>query len=425
MTQPILDTPADYQAKRATLVAAMKALPPGSVALQKRTSNLFRQRGARVQRLDVRTMNRVIKVDAARLIAEVEAMTTYEDLVAATLQQGLLPTVVPELKTITIGGATAGGGIESSSFKYGLVHETILEMEVLLSSGEVVTASPTEHPDLFYGLPNTFGTLGYVLKLTVQLVPTKPYVHLRHIKFNNAKKLFTAIEQVGQSGKYEGQMVDIYYQSGRAGGEDYLTIADYIWRWDPDWFWCSRAFLAENKLVRLLAGKWLLHSRTYWKLVGLDRKYKVQAKLDRLTGKPGQAEAVIQDVQVTMDQAPAFLEFLHDKIGILPIWICPTKVLDPKAHFAFYPLDSQDLHINFGFWSTVRTQFDPKDGHYNRLIERELIKAHGYKGLYSDAFYTPDEFWQIYDHTTYQELKATYDPESKLKDLYQKTVGRA
>ena len=69
-------------------------------------------------------------------------MCTYEDLVAATLPYGLSPLVVPQLKTITLGGAVTGLGIESASFRNGLPHESVLEMDILTGAGEVVTASP-------------------------------------------------------------------------------------------------------------------------------------------------------------------------------------------------------------------------------------------------------------------------------------------
>ena len=52
-----------------------------------------------------------------------------------------MPTVVPQLKSITIGGAIAGIGIESSSFKYGFVHETVQELEILLPDGTIVVAT--------------------------------------------------------------------------------------------------------------------------------------------------------------------------------------------------------------------------------------------------------------------------------------------
>ena len=48
---------------------------------------------------------------------------------------------------------------------------------------------------------------------------------------------------------------EIYYRSiQHPSGEkhDRLTIHDYLWRWDTDWFWCSRAFGAQNPTVRRL-----------------------------------------------------------------------------------------------------------------------------------------------------------------------------
>ena len=66
-------------------------------------------------------------------------MCTYEDLVDATLPHGLIPYVVPQLRTITLGGAVTGLGIESTSFRNGLPHESVLEMDVFTGAGEVVT----------------------------------------------------------------------------------------------------------------------------------------------------------------------------------------------------------------------------------------------------------------------------------------------
>ena len=100
-------------------------------------------------------------------------MCTYEDLVAATLPYGLAPLVVPQLKTITLGGAVTGLGIESTSFRNGLPHESVLEMDILTGAGEVVTASPSEHADLFRAFPNSYGTLGYAVRLRIELEPVE------------------------------------------------------------------------------------------------------------------------------------------------------------------------------------------------------------------------------------------------------------
>ena len=146
----------------------------------------------------MRGFNHVIAVDADGAWVEAEGMTTYEDLVAATLARyGALPTVVPELKTITLGGAAAGIGIEASSFKYGLAHESLIEFDVLTAGGRVLTCRPdNEYQDLFYGFPNSYGTLGYALKLKVKAIAAKPYVETRaSVDFSDMDSYFSALRE--------------------------------------------------------------------------------------------------------------------------------------------------------------------------------------------------------------------------------------
>jgi len=84
----------------------------------------------------VRAFNEVLSIKEN--FVEAEGMVTYESLLAACLAHGVMPAVVPQLKTITLGGAVAGVGIESSSHRHGLVHDTMLELDVLLGDGRVV-----------------------------------------------------------------------------------------------------------------------------------------------------------------------------------------------------------------------------------------------------------------------------------------------
>jgi len=48
----------------------------------------------------------------------------------------------------------------------------------------------------------------------------------------------------------------------------------------------------------------------------------------------------------------------------------------------------------------------------------------GRKSLYSSAYYSPAEFGSIYGSGAYEGLKAAYDPQSRLLDLYDKVVRR-
>ena len=148
------------------LRASYASIPPDQrVRLAKRTSNLFRSREAnRAPGLDVSGLDGVIAVDAAAGTADVQGMCTYEHLVEATLPHGLIPLVVPQLRTITLGGAVTGLGIESTSFRNGLPHESVTEMDVFTGTGEVVTVRPGD--GLFDAFVNSYGSLGYATRLT-------------------------------------------------------------------------------------------------------------------------------------------------------------------------------------------------------------------------------------------------------------------
>ena len=188
-----LDKSSEYQRNKELLLKNFKTTT--EIGLKKKTSNLFRERKIK-QSLDLTSFNKVLTIDTTNLYAEVGGTTTYEDFVKETLRFGCMPAVVPELKSITVGGAATGIGIESSSFKFGFVHETIEEVDILLSSGRVVTCTAAnEYKDLFFAFPNSYGSFGYALKLKVKLVRVKPYVHVEHKKYSDSKQFFKEMKR--------------------------------------------------------------------------------------------------------------------------------------------------------------------------------------------------------------------------------------
>ena len=448
------------RAEHARAVAALRrqyaALPPGApVRLGKRTSNLFRFRPAATGPvLDPGGLDRVLAVDPVARTADVQGMTTYERLVQETLAHGLMPLVVPQLKTITLGGAVVGLGIESSSFRHGLPHESVTEMEILTGDGRVITARPDgPHADLFAAFPNSYGTLGYALRLTIALAPVRPYVRLTHLRFPDAVAAGEAMAAICASGEHAGQPVDfldgtvfgpdelyltlgrfvdeapavsdytgmdIYYRSIQRLRVDHLTVHDYLWRWDTDWFWCSRAFGVQHPVVRRLWPRRARRSDVYRRLVAADQRWRLSARWDKLRGRPAR-EAVIQDVEVPVAQLPAFLEFFHEEIGISPVWLCPLR-LRSATPWPLYPLQPHELYVNVGFWSTVALPPGQSDGYHNRRIEEVVGKLGGHKSLYSTVYYPEDEFWRRYDGEAYAAVKQSYDPDARLPDLYDKCV---
>ena len=449
------------------LGTSYSAIPPGDpVRLAKRTTNLFRARAASgAPGLDVSGLTGVIRVDPrpdqGPPVADVQGMCTYEDLVDATLPYGLMPQVVPQLRTITLGGAVTGLGIESTSFRNGLPHESVIEMDVFTGAGVVITTQPGD--DLFDAFPNSYGSLGYATRLRIALERVPSYVALRHVRFDDPGLLSKTIEEITLAKEYGGERVDgldgvafapreyyltlarwsegpdtpsadgagyptnrcsdytgqqIYYRSVQDKQTDLLTIHDYLWRWDTDWFWCSGAFGAQHPLVRRLWPASRRRSDVYMRLLKLDRQFAIADRLDRRAGRPLR-ERVVQDVEVPVERLAEFLDWFDAEIGMRPVWLCPLVARRP---WTAYPLEPGATYVNVGFWGTVHVGPDAIHAPRNRAIEAKVDELGGHKSLYSEAFYDADTFDRLYNGPALAAVKRRYDPNDRLISLYDKAV---
>jgi FAD/FMN-containing dehydrogenase len=473
-----------HRAATARLLDEIAALPVDApVRLGKRTSNLFRQRATTgTTRLDVSDFTHLVDIDPGARTARVQGMTTYEELVDATLPHGLMPLVVPQLRTITLGGAVTGLGIEASSFRSGLPHESVLEMEILTGAGEVVVARPEgEHAELFRTFPNSYGSLGYALSVTIELEAVQPYVLLRHVRLADLDDVAAAIGAIMRTHTWDGEPVDfldgvvfaadeayltlgrwsdvvsgapgqtspsdytgqqIFYRSIQQRERDVLAVRDYLWRWDTDWFWCSRAFGAQQPLVRRLWPKRKLRSDVYWKIVAFESRHGVMARIDARRGRLPR-ERVVQDVEIPLEHTAEFVRWFLRTVPVEPVWLCPVQLRprgDPGADSAdgvdgveglagatpwpLYPMARDRPYVNVGFWSTVPIEPGRQDGDVNRAIEDEVARRGGHKSLYSDSYYDEPTFDRLYGGDDYRAVKKRYDPRGRLPTLYDKAVRR-
>jgi FAD/FMN-containing dehydrogenase len=285
-------------------------------------------------------------------------------------------------------------------------------------------------------------------------------VYLRHLRFARLEDAQAAIDQIVAAREHDGVAVDyldgvvfsrsesyltlgtltdapgptsdytgqqIYYRSIQQRRTDRLTIHDYLWRWDTDWFWCSRAFGAQNPTVRRLWPSRLRRSSFYWKLIALERRLGVADGIERLHHRPP-LERVVQDIEVPVQRTADFVGWFMDTIPIEPVWLCPVRVAakspgDPTPPWPLYPMPPEKTYVNVGFWSTVPST-PGRPGATNRLIENQVRDMGGHKSLYSDSFYTANEFEALYGGPAYRALKDRYDPHTRLPTLYDKAVRR-
>ncbi len=439
-------TPEAYAEKTARLTSNWQS-GSGLLRLEKSTiSNLFRYqpRGAAARRLSLGEFNHVIVLDRAARTVEVEGLTTYETLVRYCLEHGFLPLVAPELKHITVGGATVGIGIESTCYRYGFVHDGLREADVLLPGGQIVTArADNEHADLFDALPNSYGTLGYILRAKIALHRASRYVHLHVEKFRNAAKYLEAMRVATESPDLQfveglffqdnryflmtGRFVDkvphcddivrrsVFYRLVETRRDIYLKTFDYIFRYDPDWFWNVPETGFFNLFRRYAPERWR-NSAFYTRYVATKRK-----ALGALGVRDDRTEPLIQDWEVPWGHGEELIRFAIDNVdlGARPWAAVPIK--SPRQP-TLYPIKPNELYFNLGCYCQVQRPDGMEPSHYTKILDRKCFDLGGIKMLYSSSFLGEAEFDALYNGAAYKKLKAKYDAAGNAQTLYKKVA---
>jgi FAD/FMN-containing dehydrogenase len=388
-------------------------------------------------KIEVGALTEILSIDPERRICVAESGVMFEDVVAATLRHGLVPIVVPELKTITVGGAVSGCSVESMSFEHGGFHDTCLAYEVITSDGEVLAATPdNEHGLVFQMMHCSFGTLGVLSKLTFRLVPAKPFVKVSYEHHATLASYRASIERHAALHDIDfmdgiihasddlvlscGTFVDrapythaydwmrIYYLSTRERRDDYLRTEDYLFRYD-------RGVTSVNPrsfLGRLFLGKILDSGTTLWLA---DKLHRVVLERERPT--------VTLDVFLPMSRLEAFLAWWEREFAFYPLWCVPyRRVQDyPWLAESFYANLADEMFVDIAIYGLKQTG----DQNYHRMIEEKLRELGGIKTLISHNYYSHDEFWKIWNKRNYEAVKAITDRRNLFRDLYTKTCKAA
>lgn len=388
--------------------------------------------------VDIAALDAVLELDPATRRCVVEAGVTFEQLVPLTLAHGLLPAVVPELKGITIGGAVAGCSVESMSFRVGGLHDTCLEYEVVTGDGRVLTLSRTREPFLFDMLHGSYGTLGIITRVTLQLVPARGFVHVEYRKLTSFEAFEAELAARCRAGDHDfvdgivhakdelvvclGRFVDrapwlsdysragVYYKSTRELREDYLGTFDYCFRYDADCHWLTRSVpLLERPLVRRLVGKRVLGS------TNLIRWAHRLERVLRLKRRPD----VVCDVFIPRHRVHDFYAWYSRRLAFFPLWVVPYRMAQPYPWLdpTFAVATRDELHYDLAIYGLPNGRADVD---LSVVLEDAVREHQGVKTLISRNHYSPDVFWSIYNRGALEAAKRQLDPSGTFPGLFQK-----
>lgn len=433
--------------------------------------------------IDISALRHVLSVDVARKTMLVEPNVAMDGLVEATLPHGLVPPIVMEFPGITAGGGFAGTGGESSSFRHGFFDETVASIEMVLADGEIVTASRDERPDLFCAAPGAVGTLGIVTMLEINLIPAKKYVHTRYHRTSSVAEAVKLVK--AETTKPENDYVDgilyskdhgvivtgtltddkpdgekpqtfsgawdpwfyLHVEERTSTGknsaaseppEDYIPLAEYLFRYDRGAFWVGR-FLCMYWLMPFNSfSRWLLDDLLHTRMMYRGRD----------TGPEN--TFTIQDIAMPFETAETFVGYLDEQHPIWPLWLCPMKRRGPPTFHPFTTAPgpkttsvSRDIlglpeapehhqkaeeddmmMLNIGVWGHEGTFDPPAFVEKNRAIEDKVRALGGMKWLYAHVYQAEEDFWAAYGgRGWYDALRVKYKA-TVLPSVYDKVHVR-
>lgn len=381
--------------------------------------------------LNLRKLNKVLSVSEES--AWIEPGVTCEKLFKASFNKGLVPKVLPEFRGITLGGAISGAALESSSFRFGQVDQICRTLELATPKGESLVLKPQD--ELFQAIPGSYGTLGYVTGLEIELMKAKPSVELEISELSSFEEFGESdsdyLEGVVLSPdrilKIKGYLSDKKAPPEFWGRKWYiqrlnekrfvLSLEDYIFRWDLGAFWMGCFISSWAKALRRLfthslPPRLVYHEPSFLFRLFFNSLFTSKRLYKRLHEQKAQSvknSFLIQDLYLPLENAAAFFTFLKKEIGIYPNLLCPLK---GSPHF-LSPNYGNGPFLNFGVYG-----LNPYKEALAK-IEAKLNELGGRKMLYGHSDYTEEEFWKIYDKRRYEELRRSLEA-NQLPSLYQK-----
>ena len=123
--------------------------------------------------VDVRALDHLLEFDPERGEIRCEAGVSLEELERFLVPRGWFLPVVPGTRFVTVGGAIASDIHGKNHHVHGTFGQHVLEMDIVLGSGNIVTTSPTRHSDLFDATCGGMGLTGIILSARIRLLPIR------------------------------------------------------------------------------------------------------------------------------------------------------------------------------------------------------------------------------------------------------------
>eukprot|EP00729_Bicosta_minor_P008581 gene8581-4728_t len=372
-----------------------------------------------------------------------------------------------EIMDATIGGLCIAVGMTTHSHRVGLIQETVLWYDVVIASGEVVRASPTENKELYYALPWSHGTLGFVVALELKLVRSKPFIKLEYLPFNTMESYCKMIRQLSctdadppdfveatiysreQAVVTVGRFTELpsdpmeqakvnrlglwfkpwwykhaetYLKSG--AGHEYVPLRDYLLRHNRSIFWVVADMIpfGNDPWFRYLLG-WACPPKPAF------LKFSTTASVRKMTF----THQVFQDITLPMTDLEKSIDLSEEVFDTYPVLVYPCRVYDHKIGSVgqiraprksdMHPGKDWGMFFDLGVYGVPgavkqKKPYNPTTAY--RRMEHHIRDVGGYPFLYADTFFTEEEFEQCFDLEMWRAARKKHHGDGAFPTLFKK-----
>ncbi len=383
----------------------------------------------------------ILEVDETRRIVRVEPLVTMGQITETLLARGWTLPVLPELEDLTVGGLIMGFGVETSSHKYGMFQHICEALEIVTAEGQHLRCSADENPELFYLLPWSHGTLGFLVAAELRIIPSRKYVRVHYRPVRGLDRIVEVFEHASRDTERHdfveglvysrdsavvmcGTLTDEPQADGRVNpigrwhqpwfykhaesylqqdreGVEYIPLRHYYHRHTRSLFWMMEEIIPSGNQpwFRWLLG-WALPPR-----VELLKRTETET-----TRNLREKHQTLQDMLVPMTHLAASIDYFEEHFRLYPLWLSPMAVCDNPLHTGLvHPFRSDDgsvdpLYVDIGAYGVAK-----KPGFDNRTalgpLEQFVIDHHGYQALYAQTRMSREQFRTMFDHSDYDRMR--------------------
>lgn len=383
----------------------------------------------------------VLNIDEAGRTVRVEPLVSMGQLSRTLIAKGWILPVVPELDDLTVGGLIMGFGVETSSHRHGLFQSICTALEIVTAEGKRIRCTPTENKELFYLLPWSHGTLGFLVAAELRIIPARQFVRVHYLPHRSLDSLIDCFERACRTPE-ETDYVEALTYSLDTGVVMIGTLTDTpaadgpinpIGRWYKPWFYKHvEQILAENReVVEYLPLRDYLHRHTrsyFWameEIIPFGNHPLFRAALGwalppriellkytetETTRRLREKHHVVQDMLMPMAHLRTSLQYFDNHFDLYPLWLSPMAIFDNPDHLGLvHPYrnargELDPLYVDIGAYGTPKKPgFDGRDA--LPQLEQFVIKNQGYQALYAKTLLSETDFRRMFDHTAYDALR--------------------